>query len=155
MRPARGQIEHLNKQIWHYRKKLHKGTKKDDDAFFSPRSSSVWQTVKNATFLHSTHKHYPKTRSSSHTDLGKSPKKVNNLATLVSCIVFYLAAFKLLTSESPKRIVTTVYNLYCSYYPFRWLRRYIPNSGHTLSQTSLWYYSISKNWGMFKFNFMY
>jgi hypothetical protein len=25
----------------------------------------------------------------------------------------------LLTSESPKRIVTTVYNLYCSYYPFR------------------------------------
>jgi hypothetical protein len=23
------------------------------------------------------------------------------------------------TSESPKQIVTTVYNLYCSYYPFR------------------------------------
>ena len=34
------------------------------------------------------------------------------------CGPFFLA-YVHLTSESPKRIVTTVYNLYCSYYPFR------------------------------------
>ena len=36
------------------------------------------------------------------------------------CMYFRAYGF-VITSESPKRIVTTVYNLYCSYYPFKWL----------------------------------
>ena len=32
---------------------------------------------------------------------------------------------RLVTSESPKWIVTTVYIIYCVYYPFRWLRHYL------------------------------
>ena len=31
---------------------------------------------------------------------------------------------KWLKSYSPKRIVATVYTIYCSYYPFRWIRHY-------------------------------